>query len=170
MDFVVSIVIVVAGIFSFSVVDDVMRIAPSRHVIINTIFICINLTVSRYNSPHERFNRCALHVGQHVKAHRSVALNQTENRRFSLGARAASPFSFQAPPPRRSPRLTALRWLPFVTGYEVSLVKFNVLAKCHKRFFFAIPSRIVAPIVCTTSSLRASSSAIRAIEMLRLSR
>lgn len=170
MDFVLSIVVVVSGIFSFSVLDDVMRVSPSRHVVVNTIFIGINLTISSYSRPYHGFNRCSLHVRQYVQAHGAVALHHPKDRRFALGTRAAPAFSFQTSPPRWAPRLAALGGLSFVAGYEVSFVKFNVLAKYHKRFFLAIPSRIVAPIVCTTSSLRASSRAMRAIETLRLSR
>jgi hypothetical protein len=170
MDFVAPILIVVSGIFAFSVVHDVMRVAPSGHVVINAVFVRINLTFTSYRGPHEWFNRLPFHVGQHVEAHRPLALHHPKNRRFALGARAASPFSFQTAPTRWTACLAALSWLPFVACYEVSLVKFNVLAKLHKRFFLAMPSRIVAPIVCTTSSLRSSSSAMRAIETLRLSR
>ena len=74
-----------------------------------------------------------------------MALDESEDRRFPLRTRPAPAPPFQASPPQWTARLAAFGRLPFVAGYEISLVKFNVLAKRHKRFFLAMPARIVAP-------------------------
>lgn len=170
MDLVVPIAILIAGVFALAVVDHVVGIAPGGDVIVNPVLVGINLGASGYGGAYEGLNGGALHVGQHMQAHGPVALNEPEDGWFALGAGAASAPPFQAPPPWGAARLAAFGGLPFVASYEISLVKFSVLAKLHKRFFLAMPSRMVAPMVCTTSSLKSSSSAMRAIETLRLSR
>ena len=66
MDLVVSVVIVIAGIFSLPVVDPVVGVTPRLQVVVNAVLIGINLRTDRHGSLHQGRNRRPLHVGQHV--------------------------------------------------------------------------------------------------------
>ena len=141
MNFVKTIVIFIAGIFTRRVIDTFVLVAPLLQAVINVVFISINQTASLNHFRHERLNGHLLDIRQHLDHNFAIALNHAQNWRFFFCQRTASTLSFQFSPSACAIFARHNGWMPFVTSRNVNFIRFDFAAQLDWLFLAMIPAR-----------------------------
>src|ERR1017187_388033 len=160
MDFAKAIAILITGIFSLTVINGTMVIAPLLQAVVDRVFIGIKRAALGDQTADNRLAGFLLNIVEHVNDHLTTPLKETEHGRF-LSVQSASPTcAFQSSASAFAPLLGHGVGMPFMTCHNVHLICFNHAAQLHWLFFATTPSRNCVVMACTSSLFKSSSAAI----------
>jgi hypothetical protein len=136
MDFMNLIAIVISSIFTSTMTNRSMRIAPFVESCINVIFVCINHYPYSNRRLNQRFDCLLLDILQHLDAYFSRALNHAHNRRFFAGQRAAPPGPSEPIPSSRPPVFPDRFRMPLMPGNYINFITFYFPTELKLWLFF----------------------------------
>ncbi len=112
MDLTTAVAILVTRVFTASMTDRLVPIAPGFQASLDCVLIGVDEGTSRYSRLEDRLDRCLLDVFQHVENDVAAALDQTEDRRRRFLQGAAAGHAFEPPAPARAVLLTTATGFP----------------------------------------------------------
>lgn len=122
MDFTETIAVLISGIFSLTMANSLVVIAPVSEMIVNAVLICIHQGFWSYNRSQKRFNGFLFNVGKHENGDIPRSLNNSENRRFFLFKSSSPRSTLERCAPWCTPFLTNFFRMSFMPGNYVYFV------------------------------------------------
>jgi hypothetical protein len=84
MDLMMTIPVIVPGIFPRSVTDSAMNVSPLSHSVVDVVFVREHSRLRGDRGSNQRLDGCLLHVFEHSDENLARSLNDAENRRLLL--------------------------------------------------------------------------------------
>src|SRR5947209_6779864 len=116
------IAIFIARILAMSVADRLVAVAPGWQPGIDVVFIGMDQRAGRNRLGDDRLDGCLSHVGQHMQAYGSAALDQAKDGRFLLLQRAASWRACKPATPSRPALFSTSTGWPLMPGDNINLI------------------------------------------------
>ena len=141
MDFVKAIAILITGIFSLTMINGVMVVAPLLQSDVDRVFIGVKRTAFDNDGGDNGLDRFLLDILKQVNDHLPTTLNETEHRRFLSFQRAAFPCAFSSAAAAFAALLFDDFGMAFVARHNIHFIGFHHTAQLDGLFFATIPSR-----------------------------
>lgn len=170
MHLTVPIAILVTGIFTLTVVDRLVQIAPFGQFIINVVLVRVYGRPFGNRFLDDRADGLPLDVVNHFQAYLAAPCGQPQYGVLLIAACPAPPFAPQLSPAGLSLPFPYLWGLSFLPGNDITFIGLNFSAKRYIRLFFTTPSLILVHISCAVTSETPSSLAICELDTFRFIR